>query len=41
MEEQLSSGKDHCEFCVNALTSEDIGPLIANKEELLDRMLKY
>jgi hypothetical protein len=41
MEEQLIVGRDQCEFCVSSLMSEDIGPLIANKEELLERMLKY
>lgn len=37
----LVTGRDHCEFCVESLMSEDVGPLIANKEDLLDRMLKY
>ena len=41
MDEILQSGREHCEFCVESLMSEEIGPLIANKEELLDRMLKY
>jgi hypothetical protein len=41
MDEHLQSGREHCEFCVDSLMSEEIGPLIANKEELLDRMLKY
>jgi hypothetical protein len=41
MDEQLVTGRELCEFCVNALMSEEIGPLIANKEDLLDRMLKY
>ena len=41
MDEILQSGREHCEFCVESLMSEDIGPLIANKEELLDRMFKY
>jgi hypothetical protein len=37
----LVVGRDYCEYCVNALMSEEIGPLIANKDELLERMLKY
>ena len=41
MDDLLTSGREHCEFCVESLMSEEIGPLIANKEELLDRMLKY
>jgi hypothetical protein len=41
MDEMLVSGREHCEFCVESLMSEEIGPLIANKEDLLDRMLKY
>jgi hypothetical protein len=41
MDEMLQSGREHCEFCVESLMSDEIGPLIANKEELLDRMLKY
>ena len=41
MDELLAVGKENCEFCVSALMSEDIGPLIANKEDLLERMLKY
>jgi hypothetical protein len=41
MDDHLTSGREHCEFCVESLMSEEIGPLIANKEELLDRMLKY
>jgi hypothetical protein len=41
MDELLQSGREHCEFCVQSLMSDEIGPLIANKEELLERMLKY
>jgi len=41
MEDHLSNGRDNCEFCIQSLMSEEIGPLISNKEELLDRMLKY
>ena len=41
MEDILILGRDHCESCVSALMSDDIGPMIANKEELLERMLKY
>ena len=41
MDEMLCSGREHCEFCVESLMSDEIGPLIANKEDLLDRMLKY
>lgn len=28
MEEILISGREHCEFCVDALMSDDIGALI-------------
>jgi len=41
MDELLLMGREHCENCVESLMSEEIGPLIANKEDLLDRMLKY
>ena len=34
-------GKESCEFCINQLTSEEVSQVISNKEELLDRMLKY
>ncbi len=41
MDNQLIDGKQECEFCIEQLTSDNIGPLISNSEELLDKMLKY
>jgi len=41
MEKLLIQGKDECEYSIEQLTSEDIGPMIANSEQLLDKMLKY
>ena len=41
MDSLLNLGKEHCEFCVNQLMSDEIGAIISNKEELLNKMLQY
>ena len=41
MDQMLSQGKEECEFSIEQLTSEQIGPLISNASELLNMMLKY
>lgn len=41
IDEALRDGIEQCEYCVQALMSDEIGSIIANKEDLLDRMLKY
>lgn len=41
MEQTLVIGLSNCEISIESLTSEEMGPLIANSEQLLDKMLKY
>ena len=41
IEETLEKGQQFVEYCIQQLTSEEVGPLISNKEELIERMFKY